>query len=137
MYGEHPNSGMKELDSRNVEFLEDEFPSIGEAKKDSSLYELQQDVSLDEGEDLYTHRVTEDDRLFPVDRDSGSVPTIPIKVELSTQDTQQENEEFPQSPVDGHEDSPHSHEPIPQEVSGSDPSRNQGFVPRTKRGEGS
>ena len=32
MYGEHPNGGMTEVDSRNVEFLEDEFPSIGEIK---------------------------------------------------------------------------------------------------------
>ena len=109
-------------------------PILVKLKKDSPLYELQQDVSLGEREDLYTHRVIEDDHLFPVDRDSGSVPTVPIEVELFTQDTQPENEEIPQSPVDGHEDSPHSHEPIPQEVSRSDPSPSQGSVPRTKRG---
>jgi len=34
MYGEHRNGGMKEVDSRNVDFLEDEFPSISEVKKD-------------------------------------------------------------------------------------------------------
>ena len=34
MYGGHRNGGMKEVDSRNVDFLEDEFPSIGEVKKD-------------------------------------------------------------------------------------------------------
>ena len=40
MYGEHPNGGMKEVDSRNVDFLEDEFPSIGEVKKDSHPVEF-------------------------------------------------------------------------------------------------
>jgi transposase InsO family protein len=35
MYGEHPDGGMKEVDSRNVDLLEDEFPSLGEVKKDS------------------------------------------------------------------------------------------------------
>ena len=94
MYGEHSNDGMEEVDSRNVDFLEDEFPSIGEVKKDSQLYELQQDLSLSEGEDLYTNCVTEDDHLLLVDRDSGSVPTVPIEVNLSAQDTQLANEEI-------------------------------------------
>ena len=139
MYGEHSNGGMKEVDSRNVDFLEDEFPSLGEVKKDTQFYELQHDLTLSEGENLYTNRVTEGDRVtesdlfFPFDRDSGSVPTVPIGRDLSAQDTQPENEEIPQSPVDGHEDRPHSHEPIPQEVRGSDPSPSQGSVPRTKR----
>jgi len=83
MYGEHPNGGMKEVDSKNVDFLEDAFPSIGEVKQDSQLYEFQQDLSLNEGENLYTNYVTKDDRLFPADRDSGSVPTIPIGGDLS------------------------------------------------------
>ena len=95
IYREHPNGGMKEVDSRNVDFLEDEFPSLGEVKKDSQLYELQQDLTLGEGEDLYTNRVTESDRLFPSDRDSGSVPTFPIGGGLSAQDSQPENEEIP------------------------------------------
>ena len=37
MYREHPNGGMTEIESRNVDFLEDEFPSIGEIKKDLKL----------------------------------------------------------------------------------------------------
>jgi len=41
MYGELQNGGMKEVDSINVEFLEDKFPSIGEVKQDSQLYKLQ------------------------------------------------------------------------------------------------
>jgi len=40
MYGERPNSGMTEMDSHNVYFLDNEFPSIGEIKKDLELYEL-------------------------------------------------------------------------------------------------
>ena len=37
MYGEHPNGGMIEIESRNVDFLEDEFPRIGEIKKGSRV----------------------------------------------------------------------------------------------------
>jgi len=44
MYGEHPNSGMTDIDSHNVDFLEDEFPTIGEVKKDIELFELHQDI---------------------------------------------------------------------------------------------
>ena len=45
---------MTEIDSCNVNFLEDECPTIGEIKKDVELYELQQDIqsSFDEGENL-------------------------------------------------------------------------------------
>jgi len=51
MFGEHPNGGMTEVDSCNVDFLEDEFPRIDEMKQDLQLYELQLDseVSLGEG----------------------------------------------------------------------------------------
>ena len=41
MYREHPNGGVTEIESHNVDFLEDEFPSVGEIKKDLELYELQ------------------------------------------------------------------------------------------------
>jgi len=40
IYGEHPNGGMTKVDSRNVDFLKDEFLSIGEIKTDLALYEL-------------------------------------------------------------------------------------------------
>ena len=39
-FGEHPNGGMTEVDSRNVDFLEDKFPSVGEIKQDLQLCEL-------------------------------------------------------------------------------------------------
>ena len=62
MFGEHPNGCMTEVDSRNVNFLRDEFPSTGEIKQDLQLYELQLDtkLSLDEGENMNPHHVTED-----------------------------------------------------------------------------
>jgi len=41
MHREHPNGVMIEIDSRNVDFLKDEFPTIGEVKKDVDLFELQ------------------------------------------------------------------------------------------------
>jgi len=51
---------MIEIESQNVDFLEDELPSVGEIKKDLELYELQQDLqpSLGEGEDLNSCQVT-------------------------------------------------------------------------------
>jgi len=45
-YGEHPNGDTTVIESHNVDFLEDEFPSIGEIKKDLEFYELQQDLQL-------------------------------------------------------------------------------------------
>ena len=41
MYKKHPNSGMTEINSHNVDFLENEFLSTSEIKKDLKLYELQ------------------------------------------------------------------------------------------------
>ena len=60
MFEEHLNGGIMEIDSRNIEFLDDEFPRVGEIKKDLKLYELQQNglLSLGEGKNLNTYRVT-------------------------------------------------------------------------------
>ena len=41
MYGEHSDGGMTEIVSRDVNFIEDDFPSISEEKQDLQLYELQ------------------------------------------------------------------------------------------------
>jgi len=46
MYGEHPNGGTMEVNSRNVDFLKDEFLSIGEIKNDLALCELPLDDQL-------------------------------------------------------------------------------------------
>ena len=42
MYGEHSHSGMIEIESRDFNFIEDDFSSINEAKQDLQLYELQE-----------------------------------------------------------------------------------------------
>ena len=42
MYGEHSDGGMTEIESYDVNFIEDDFPSISEAKEDLQLYELQE-----------------------------------------------------------------------------------------------
>ena len=99
MYGERPNDGMTEVDSRNVEFLEDEFPSIGEIKQDTMLDELPLNdwLSLGDGEDLNTHRVTEDSTLPLFGRDDELVVS---------QEKQPENEVRPPSPIYEHEVSP-------------------------------
>jgi len=75
MYKEHPNSGMIEINSRNVDFLEYEFTSIDEIKKDVKLYELQQDIqsSLGEWDDLNSHWVTEDGTTSLCNRNVGGL----------------------------------------------------------------
>ena len=43
MYGKHPNGGMTEIELRNINFIETDFPSIGNANRDLDLYELEED----------------------------------------------------------------------------------------------
>ena len=99
LYGEHPNGGMTEVDSRNVEFLQDEFPSNGEINQDTTLYELPPNdrPSLSEGEDFNTHRVTEDSTLPLFRRDDKL---------LVSQENQPENDIRPPSLVHEHDVSP-------------------------------
>ena len=54
MLGEHPDRGMIEVVSKDMEFIEYEFSSIGEIRKDLELYELQEDspTILSEGGEL-------------------------------------------------------------------------------------
>ena len=101
MYGEHPNGGMIKIDSRNVDFLEDEFPTIGEVKKDVKLFELQQNIqpSFGEGENLNSNQVTEDG-MPPLPEGNGG--------DLSAQ----KNEIRPRSPI--HEESQPASEVHPQ-----------------------
>jgi len=40
MYRERPNGGITEIDSCNVNFLEDELLTVGEVKKNVALFEL-------------------------------------------------------------------------------------------------
>jgi len=62
IYGEHPNDNMMKIESCDVNFLENEFLSICEIKNHLELYEWQHELqpSLDEGENLYSHKVTFD-----------------------------------------------------------------------------
>ena len=54
IYMEHHNGSMIVIYFHNVNFLKDEFPSIGKIKKYLKLYKLQQylQLSLSEGKDL-------------------------------------------------------------------------------------
>jgi len=44
IYGEYPNGGMGNIYSRNVDFLKDEFLSIGKIK-DIKLYNMHQEIN--------------------------------------------------------------------------------------------
>uniref|UniRef100_A0A2N9HPJ0 Integrase catalytic domain-containing protein n=1 Tax=Fagus sylvatica TaxID=28930 RepID=A0A2N9HPJ0_FAGSY len=65
MYGEHPNGGMTEIESRDIDFIETDFPSIGDANRDLDLYELEEDEgtlpSSSEGGGLVPHPVIAED----------------------------------------------------------------------------
>ena len=37
MYGEHPNRGTTEIESRDINFIESDFPKIGDANRDLDL----------------------------------------------------------------------------------------------------
>ena len=52
MYGEHPEGGMVEIDSRDVNFMENEFPNVGELKQNLELYELQEPNTSEGGTTL-------------------------------------------------------------------------------------
>ena len=65
MYGEHPNGGMTEIESRDINFIETNFPSIGDAIRELDLYELEEDEgtlsSLSEGGRLVPRPVIAED----------------------------------------------------------------------------
>ena len=42
MYDEHPNGGMTETELRDIDFIETDFTSIGNANRDLDLYELEE-----------------------------------------------------------------------------------------------
>ncbi|KAK2990763.1 hypothetical protein RJ640_007433 [Escallonia rubra] len=96
MYGEHPNGGRTEIESRDVDFIESDFPSIGEASKNLDLYELEEVEatlpSTSEGGDLVPHPVVAEDSISDPQPsgsilDSGSTPPGP----LGQQDSQLRN----------------------------------------------
>ena len=64
-YGEHPKGGMTEIESCDIDFIETDFPSIGNANRDLDLYELEEDEgtlpSSSEGGGLVPHPVIAED----------------------------------------------------------------------------
>lgn len=126
MFGEQPNSGLTEVDTRNVDFLEDEFPSIGEIKTDLELYELQNDLelSLGEWEKLGSNQGTKDSDVPPNDRNIRSSPIISDEGRLSALGDQPEIEVVPVSQVE-QEVCPQVSEPTNLSDSGRDQSSSQ------------
>ncbi|KAK2969350.1 hypothetical protein RJ640_028839 [Escallonia rubra] len=87
MYGEHPNGGRTEIESRDVDFIENDFPSIGDASKNLDLYELEEvEATLpspSEGGELVHHPVVAEDSISDLQSsrsilDSGSTPQGPL-----------------------------------------------------------
>lgn len=62
MYDEHPNGGMTEIESQDVEFLEHEFLRIYEVDKDVQLYEPSEEAPQISGS------ITEDNESAPLNR---------------------------------------------------------------------
>ena len=46
MFGEHPDGGKTEVDSHDVDFIENDFPSIGDVNESLDLYELEEPSGL-------------------------------------------------------------------------------------------
>ena len=131
MFREHPNGGgMTEIDFRNVEFFEDEFPSVREVKKDLKLYELQQDdpLSLSERENSHIHHVTKGSTLLVFRRNDEN---------LVVQENQLENEIHPQSPIPENEVSPLIWDPTSPRDSGSDSLSIEDSMPLRETGRNS
>ena len=45
MFGEHRDGGKTEVDSRDVDIIENDFPSIGDVNESLDLYELEELVT--------------------------------------------------------------------------------------------
>ena len=92
MYGEHPNGGMAEIESRDIDFIETDFPSIGDANRDLDFYELEEDEvtlqSLSEGGGLVPRPVIAEDSGSDL-QPSGSITLVKIlkPVELAAEAT--------------------------------------------------
>lgn len=89
MYGEHPDGGMTEIESRDVDFLEEDFPSIGEVKKDLKLYELEEPLgdlspSHMQDEDMHPHPIVAGDS----GRDPSPSRSVPLSGSVPLEDSQ-------------------------------------------------
>ena len=80
LIGEQPDGSVTELESRDVDFIESEFPNIGEVEKNLTFYEMMdQEVGA-------PSRLVEDKEEIPeTPRDSGSDSqpsgSTPLKVD--------------------------------------------------------
>ncbi|KAK4384341.1 Retrovirus-related Pol polyprotein from transposon TNT 1-94 [Sesamum angolense] len=84
MYGEYPNKGMTEIESRDVDFLEEDFPSISEVKGILELYELRDPQG---GASIIVERETP--RSYPViDGDNESDPKLSGSCSLEEHNSQ-------------------------------------------------
>ncbi|KAK2967706.1 hypothetical protein RJ640_027746 [Escallonia rubra] len=77
MYGEYPNGGKTKVESRDVNFIESDFPSIGDASKNLDLHELKKVEatlpSLSKGGKLVPHPVVAEVSISDPQH-SGSIP---------------------------------------------------------------
>ena len=57
MYGECSNGKMTQIKLHNIDFIEDDYPSLDKVKKNLKLYTLQKEVtqSLNEDREFQTH----------------------------------------------------------------------------------
>ncbi|KAK2988036.1 hypothetical protein RJ640_011299 [Escallonia rubra] len=87
MYGEHPNNGRTEIESRDVDFIESDFPSIGGTTKNLDLYELEGVETIlpspSKGGELVPRPVVAEDNISHPQPsgsipDSGSTPQGPL-----------------------------------------------------------
>ena len=75
MFGEHPDGGKTEVDLHDVDFIENDFPNIGDVNESLDLYELEElssvPLSSNEGGEL-VHEIARDGGSHS--QPSGSVP---------------------------------------------------------------
>jgi transposase InsO family protein len=67
LIGEQPDGSVTEMESRDVDFIENEFPSRGEVDKDLTLYEM-----MDPNEGAPSSLVENQEEILETPRDSGS-----------------------------------------------------------------
>ena len=67
LIGEQLHGSVIELESRDVDFIESEFPNIGEVEKNLALYEM-----MDQEVDAPSRLVEDKEEIPRTPRDSGS-----------------------------------------------------------------
>jgi len=67
LIGEQPDGSVTELESRDVDFIESEFPNIGEVEKNLNLYEM-----MDQEGGAPSRLIEDKEEILETPRDSGS-----------------------------------------------------------------